>query len=235
SFFWDDGRSSTSALKGFMQLVESTGIKERHAQDLMIDWLTRQTDALALGETYRSMRENRRLIENIIGSRVSPPPASVREKVINFLLYEVGDHSQAIRRREAAKEGIDTLTDMETSGLETDVIRLFNLYADIMKLNSPFARLIIDSGRPGDLTDYDAYGEHASETPIILVESAYDTNAAYMSYGIRHWDETPPVIPPLPDGGQPKREGPTAQDFSFRWQGRRTRADQRPSRLKDLS
>ncbi len=218
SFYWFDGRNSTSALKGFMDLIASTGLKEKHVQDSMADWLTRHTDALALGEAYRTMRENRRILENIIDTRLKSPSKADRQRLVEFFLYEIGLHSQSVRRREARKNGVTTLSDIETSGIETNVVALFNHYADIMKLNSPFVRATTGERRAGDATDYDAYGEHASETPIIMIESLYESNAAYVAYGHRHWDEIPPIGAPADDAPMPAQPMPA---YAVGWEARR--------------
>jgi hypothetical protein len=40
-----------------------------------------------------------------------------------------------------------------------------------------------------------------TETPIAIIESQHETNPAYAAYGLRHWNNTPPV--PLAGGNTP--------------------------------
>jgi hypothetical protein len=120
------------------------------------------------------------------------------DKIARLMLYEYADHGQPIRRSEARANGLSFIADLERTPVEPEVNELFNLYADVLKLRSPFARasLTLDEVvQTGDESDFDVGGMHISETPIAIVESEFDTNPAYVGYDLRHWNGVPPMPP----------------------------------------
>ena len=207
---WHNGHeirwASASDLQGFLDLVGGDGAKRAAARAQMMQWLTARADALAVGAFYRLWKEDRRHVFNLLESRRPPLSRAHNDRIARFMLYDVGEHGQAIRRTEARANGLSFITDLERTGLDAEVVALFNHYADILKIRTPFARpsaALENLKRIGDEADYDATGAHISETPIAIVESEFDTNPAYVAYGLRHWGVTPPIIPKsAPASGQ---------------------------------
>ena len=195
---------SASDLQAFFDLAAERGPSGGHAKARMMDWLTSRTDVQILGAMYRAGRENYRKIINILESRHPPLTRSQNEQIARFMLYGIGNHGQAIRRTELRKNGVRYITNAEDTGLEAEITELFEHYAAIMKLNTPFVRPMRPPGLAGDEIDFDVNGVHYSATPIAIVESEFDTNLAYVAYGFRHWNEVPSV--PAVDPRKPKVE-----------------------------
>ncbi|NRA29594.1 MAG: hypothetical protein HRU11_04965 [Parvularculaceae bacterium] len=199
-YFWQPSPSGggVSALHGFMQLLRDFDMRGKLDDTVMLDWLTRNSDPLMLGSVYRLFRENKRKIQKILESRQQPLSAKDNERLADYFLYDVGIHGQGIRRREARDAGLSYQTDLEQTGLENVVNGLFQLYADAMQLFTPFARP--HPGGDGYGRDRGLNGEHVGDTPVVLIESLYETNAAFRGYGVqRAWSDQPgPAGAPAP-------------------------------------
>ncbi|MEM1380299.1 MAG: hypothetical protein AAGH41_06710 [Pseudomonadota bacterium] len=189
-YFWQPQPSGggVSALQGFMQLIKDFDMRGKIDDATMLEWLTRNSDPMKLGSIYRIFRENRRKIMKILGSRLRPLSAKDNEKLADFFLYEIGIHGQGIRRREAQEAGLSYITDLETTGLEGAVNSLFEAYAEVLQLFVPFARAFPPGGGGGFGNDTNLEGEHVADTPVVMIESLYETNAAFSGYGVmRAW------------------------------------------------
>ena len=134
--------------------------------------------------------------------RRKPLSMKENEKIADFFLYEVGTHGQGIRRREAITAGLSYVTLLEETGLDQSVQKLFEYYAEIMKLFVPFLRTasVRRNRLYGDNGDYDIDGNYAAHTPIVMIESEFETNPAFPAYGhSRHWDVPPSMQPSVPE------------------------------------
>ena len=203
------GGLSSSDFQGFSDLVRDFGLRGGAAQRKVLDWLTSQEGGLAISALYRLWKDDRRITLKLLESRRAPLSKAQNERILRFMLYDIVMHNQSIRRAEARQEGISFITDLEQTGLETEVTDLYNAYARLLRLNSPFARysfMAQQGSLYGDEKDFDVNGEHLSLTPATLVESLHVTNAAYLAYAMPHWDEVPPV--PASPYGQPVDAGP---------------------------
>jgi len=208
-YFWRQSPSAggVSSLHGFMQMLRDFDLRGKLDDKQMLDWLTRNADPLMLGSVYRLFRENKRKIMRILESRQQSLSPRDNEKLADYFLYDVGIHGQGIRRREAREAGLTYLTDLEQTGLETHVMGLFQLYADAMQLFTPFARSY--PTRDGYGADRNLEGEHVSDTPVVLIESLYQTDAAFSGFGVqRAWSgpsSTPsePAASPAAQHGHP--------------------------------
>lgn len=201
-YFWQSEPTGggVSSLKGFLDMLRDFDLKGRLDEKQMLEWLTRNADPLLLGEVYRKFRENKRKIMKILGSRQKPLSDKENQRVADFFLYEVGIHAQGIRRREAREAGVSYITDLEQSGVEAPVEELFDAYSEVMQLFTPFARRQPRGGPGGFDRDVDLRGEHSGATPVVMIESLYETNAAFKAYGVeRHW-QLPQV------GGEPAKK-----------------------------
>ncbi len=188
-YFWqpDPTGGGVSALKGFLDMLRDFDLKGKLDDRQTLDWLTRNANPLTLGEVYRKFRENRRKLQKILAGRQKPLSEKEHERILDYFLYEVGIHSQGIRRREAKEAGVSYITDLEETPIETPVEELFDAYSEVMQLFSPFIRRQ-PRGNGGYGGDTDINGEHSGDTPVVMIESLYETNAAFRAYGIdRHW------------------------------------------------
>ena len=191
------GWMSVNDFGGFMRLLQEFDVGKTLDNKKTLDWLTRNADPIALGNAFRVWKENRRIIMKALTSRRKPLSARENEKIADYFLYEIGMHGQGIRRREALEAGLSFVTMLESSSCADDVPVLFEQYAQAMKLFSPMALTSSQAGRIrqfGDENHVDVYGVHAAHTPVAIVESRYETNAAFFAYGSdRHWDAPPPL------------------------------------------
>ncbi|NNU16704.1 hypothetical protein HK107_10260 [Parvularcula sp. ZS-1/3] len=212
-YFWQSEPTGggVSALKGFLDMLSDLDLKGKLDDKQTIDWLTRNANPLMLGEVYRVFRENKRKILKILGSRQKPLSDKENERIADFFLYGIGIHSQGVRRREAEEAGVSFITKLEDTNIERPVEELFELYSDVMQLFTPFARRSPRGGGGGFNGDVNLKGEHASETPVVMIESLYETNAAYRGYGVdRSWSPLSPDAEGRSTGSSPKAEAPAA-------------------------
>lgn len=228
-YFWQPSPSGggVSALHGFMQMLRDFDMRGKLDDEIMLDWLTRNSDPLMLGSVYRLFRENKRKILKILEGRQQPLSAKDNQRLADYFLYDVGIHGQGIRRREARDAGLSYQTDLEQTGLENVVTGLFQLYAEAMQLFTPFARAY--PGGDGFSRDVGLNGEHVGDTPVVLIESLYETNAAFRGYGVqRAWsDQAGPRDAPASaegaDGSSTSadhhRPAFDGQAFRLSWQG----------------
>lgn len=189
-YFWEPEPTGggVSSLKGFLDMLRDFDMKGRLTERETLEWLTRNSNPLMLGEVYRKFRENKRKIMKILESRQKPLSDKENQRIAEFFLYEVGIHGQGIRRREAKESGVSFITDLEATPVEKQVQGLFDEYSDVMQLFTPFVRTYPRGGPSGFEQDTDMNGEHVGDTPVVMVESLYETNAAYKAYGVeRHW------------------------------------------------
>ena len=215
------GSFSASAFQGFLDAMKHLGVPLWRRRSRGMDWLTTKLNALQAGEAFRLWHEDRRIINNLLNSRRNRLSRRANERILSFLLYQVADHAQPIRRKEARQNGISFITDIEKTNVEGLVTDLFREYENVMLLNVPLARraeLLRRQPLPGDEDDKDVRGVPVSSTPIAIVESAHDCNPAYIAYALRHWNEVPKVdedvAPPKPD----KRvEHHFAANSSLKW------------------
>lgn len=230
-YFWDPEPTGggVSSLRGFFDLLRDFDLKGRLDDRQMLDWLTRNSNPLMLGEVYRIFRENRRKLRKILESRLKPLPAREHDRILDFFLYDVGNHGQAIRRREAQEAGVSYITDLEATGLEADVADLFAAYAEVMQLFTPFSRRFPTSGPGGFAGDHDLNGEFAGATPVVMIESLYETHAGFRAYGHdRHWQpvDQPERRAPVP--GQPETARAAAeQPLTLAWASEERRVRRR--------
>ena len=169
---------SVNTFSAFLDLLAEFDKSGRVGDRHKLEWLTRQTDPFVLGRLYRVWKENRRKILNILASRRRPLSARENEKIADYFLYQVGLHAQGIRRREAKDAGVSYVVDLEETGVEAATESLFAAYADAMKLFAPFMR-----GGFVDKADADL------NTPLVVIESVYETNPAFFGFGHpRNWD-----------------------------------------------
>ncbi|MEL6360371.1 MAG: hypothetical protein AAFR21_04750 [Pseudomonadota bacterium] len=205
-------RIGVNDLSGFMWLLKDFGGKGRLDDKKVLEWLTQNADPLVLGSVYRVWKENRRKVLNAINSRRKPLAPKEAEQIADFFLYEVGIHGQGIRRREAVDAGVNFITMLEDSGLEDQSMRLFDLYADILKYFSPFTRAKVldpDMRQEGDHLDFDVNGNYAAHTPVVMIESQFETNPAFIAYGSdRHWNQPPRMDPQRPGTDVEKEPSP---------------------------
>jgi hypothetical protein len=190
-YFWEPEptRGGVSSLKGFLDMLRDFDTRGRLDDREILEWLTRNSNPLMLGQVYRTFKENRRKILNILKSRSKPLSDKENARIADFFLYEVGIHHQGIRRREARDAGVHYVTDLEETGLEGEVMALFDAYASVMQLFTPFVRAGGAAGPRGFDQDRDRRGEKASDTPVVMIESLYETNAAFKGYGHeRQWE-----------------------------------------------
>jgi hypothetical protein len=209
-FHWPSGKwlrhASVSDFQAFLDFVKDQGLTGGDIRKKIPEWFVTGMDAPAVGALYRMLREDKRVIGKMLGSRRLPLSRGANQKIADFLLIGVGEHGQSIRRTEARQAGLSFIADIEKSGVESEVGQLYAIYSDILKLGIPHAvpsAAYDKMGALGDEFDFDAYGHHASETPVAIVESLHDTNPAYIAYGLRHWNETPPVPPLAPADATP--------------------------------
>lgn len=229
-----------SALHGFLNLLKDFDLRGKLDDKVMLDWLTRNSDPMMLGSVYRIFRENRRKILKILDARMKPLAAKDNERIADFFLYDVGLHAQGIRRREAAEAGVSYITELEATGLEGPVQALFAEYAEVLQLFTPFTRKFPAAGPGGFAGDVSLDGEHAGDTPVVLVESLYETNAAFRAYGAhRAW--SPPHGLPAPQtepepahGHQPPSGERTEAPARLLWSGasRTAQPQARPQRSR---
>ena len=207
--------TSVNDFGGFLDLVRQFDSKRKIEDKATLDWLSRNIDPLVLGRVYRVWRENRRKIMNALESRRRPLPARDNERIADFFLYEIGIHSQAIRRREAIAAGLSFISLLEDTPVAANVPVLFEHYADLMKLFSPYALATTQRDKVylrGDEHDIDVYGVPASQTPVAMIESRFATDAAFLAFGEdRHWGSPPQVPAPA--------EPDTAGQLTTSWIG----------------
>lgn len=208
-YFWqpEPTGGGVSSLKGFLDMLRDFDIKGKLDDRQTLDWLTRNANPLTLGEVYRKFKENKRKLEKIIGGRLKPLSDKDHQRILDYFLYEVGIHHQGIRRREAMEAGVSYITPLEDTPIEGSVEELFGAYAEVMQLFAPFIRRQ-PRGGGGYGGDVDIAGEHAGDTPVVMIESLYETNAAFRAFGIdRHWA-------PVPDRKTPA-DGSVAADQDY--------------------
>ncbi|MEM9838881.1 MAG: hypothetical protein AAF830_06950 [Pseudomonadota bacterium] len=222
-YFWGQRPSGggVSSLQGFMQLLKDFDMRGKIDDATMLDWLTRNSDPMKLGAIYRIFRENKRKILKILNSRLKPLSAKDNDRLADFFLYDIGIHGQGIRRREAQDAGLSYVTDLEATGLEAEVASLFEAYADAMQLFVPFARAYPPAA-PGFSQDVNLDGEHAGDTPVVLIESVYGTDAGFSAFGVdRAWGDK------VRNDDEPENEAP--DDYGHGHLDRRAMAPMRLS------
>jgi hypothetical protein len=213
---WPSGsgmrKASASDFQSFLEFVRDQGLTSREIHKKIPEWCVSGVDAPVVGALYRMVRENERVVDKMLGSRRRPLLRNSNAKIGGFLLNGTGEHGRSIRRTEARKAGLSFITDIEETDIECDVSELHAIYSDIFKLGIRHAHStdVIDK-YDLRINDHDASGP-----PIAIVESLYDTNPAYTSYGLRHVTDVAPAPvlahkerQPLPLAGEPT--GPKAQ------------------------
>ncbi len=210
---------SASDFQGFLDLIADNRIGAWLVRRKLIDWLGNHADAMAIGQAYRLWRHNKAMVLNLLKSRRDRLGRAQSNRIARFMLYGSAIHAQSIRRREARAQGLSFITDVEKTGLEPAIGALFAIYADVLKLRTPFARASTTQGvvrQSGDEFDYDSEGRHLTQTPVAIVESLHDTNPAYTAFNLRHWDKVPGGL------GQGAPEMPTEDAFDiFALEGQR--------------
>jgi ClpP class serine protease len=95
---------SVEAIKGYLDLAESTIGKERPSEmsQVLLD-LARQVHPLVLGETNRRRQQTQSLAERLLSHVRS---ADNRKKIISFLSSDSGSHDYTLSRREAKTLGL---------------------------------------------------------------------------------------------------------------------------------
>lgn len=151
-------------------------------------------DPIIIGTIHKAALEDERTLRAALAARRRPLSDRLHQQICEHFLDRVGFHGQGIRRTEARKAGVAYITDSEKTGVDAQISDLFSRYADVLKLFQPFE--LGDNDHEVWHGGFDAWGIHTSHTPVILIESQYDTNPAYAgTFSERHWDGPPPIGP----------------------------------------
>jgi ClpP class serine protease len=125
---------SVEAIKGYLDLAESTIGKERPSEmsQVLLD-LARQVHPLVLGETNRRRQQTQSLAERLLSHVRS---ADNRKKIISFLSSDSGSHDYTLSRREAKTLGLPV--EQCTARMYSALSALYKDFRDEMQLRVPF-------------------------------------------------------------------------------------------------
>ena len=129
---------SVEAVMGYIKLAnQQVGVGGEHeGGEAILTSLTEKVHPLALGDVYRSREQIRALAERLLkmGSKKLRPWQLT--KIVDVLTTGLGSHDYLINRSEA-RTLLGPWVENPVPAVETTVMRLFEEYAQMMRLSSP--------------------------------------------------------------------------------------------------
>ncbi len=223
------GFISVEDVEGYLNLAHQWSFFSPLARHKAFQRLSASVPPVLLGRVQRVRQEGKRVAMKLLESRRRPLSVRANHRISSYLLKQVGNHSQHIRRTEARTIGMSFVKDAESAGISDLMSELFSTYENLMGLDLPFAidrfpEDVVDEHPT--LEDFDVKGEHTMDRPDAIVESTARLDMGYFAYDYRYWRDRPerpeqptPAWSQVPDDAEaaPKIPDLSGRHVSVHW------------------